>query len=279
MPPVPDPSESKDGLENFVYYPVASSVLKYIRKCIGSPNAFRPEGLTIVGPANNGKTWLLRKSVQDLHSELWIPRSDSIHQPIVFIRAPVKASRRKFFADLCGSVNAPYSAKMNIDVLSHRACLAMRDAGVRGIFIDEIQHLVAGTRNDCSALLDDIKELSCELGIPIIAAGTIRAYQAIKRDEQYLSRFPPIELPIWALDENFVALLRDLESRLCIQPGAIANPEVGELICIHSRGLLGRIIGIIKTAKEEAESDGSPEITADHINAAGFRDLPWGQAI
>lgn len=263
--------------EPFIEYPVGSAVVRHILKRVENPYRPRPEGLTIISPPHNGKTFLLRRSQSLLERKY--PRSEQgpVRIPTVYVKAPVKASRRKFFISLCETVRVPAPVRMPIDLVAHRAFKAMSDAGVRVIFIDELHHLVAGTQKDCETLLDDIKVLGDDLGIPMICAGTARAFQVISRDEQYLSRFPPVELPLWSLDEQFVGLLRGLEERLGVASGALANQQVGELIWTLSEGLLGRIVRIVNDAKANADQDGSPNIQIDHINRAGFIDLPWSK--
>lgn len=263
--------------ELFIEYPLGCSVVNHIVKLVERPYRLRPEGLTIISPSNNGKTFLMLKSINIITQKYLDSSSPSVHIPVVYIRAPVKANRRRFFANLCDKVRVPVSSRMQIDFLAYRAFNAMKDAGVKGVFIDELHHLVAGTKKDCGALLDDIKIIGDDLGIPVICAGTMRAYMAIEKDEQYLSRLPPIELPMWVLDEQFVGLLRSLELHLGIVSGIIANQQIGELIWTYSKGLLGRIIRIVIDAQDHAKQDGNTTILASHIKRAGSKDLPWSQ--
>ena len=65
------------------------------------------------------------------------------------------------------------------------------------MIVDEVHHLLAGTVREQRQSLNQLKFLSNELRMPVIALGTSEALYAMQADPQIASRFEPFALPRW----------------------------------------------------------------------------------
>lgn len=262
--------------ELYINYPLGTRILNCIYDRIDTGKNIRPEGMLIMADPDNGKSFILRKIYKDLQPNVCDP--EEIRQiPFVLVQAPVNACRSDLFRSMAKALFIPDAPQLSADKLRGRVRQAMVDAKVRALGVDELHHLVAGGVSKTRAVLDDLKTFSNELQIPIIAAGTSRAYLAIRDDDQYLSRMPPILLPRWPYDGTYIGLLTALEEGLHAPKAALANPQISELIWKHSKGLIGKTVRIAAGALGFAKAEGSESITENNINQAGFSDLPWYQ--
>ncbi|MBK8794004.1 MAG: TniB family NTP-binding protein [Holophaga sp.] len=142
--------------------------------------------------------------------------------------------------------------------------------------IDELHQLIAGGEMRKRIIIDELKALSNELKIALVAAGTSRALQVIRLDDQYLSRMPPVILPPWGLNRSYLGLLKALERRLPLREASmLTNRNLAELIYTHSKKTIGNTISLVLEATRLALSEGREQITEDLIKRAVSGDLPW----
>ncbi len=117
------------------------------------------------------------------------------------------------------------------------------------LIIDEINHILAGSRTSQQAFLNAIKGLATELQIVIIGAGIKDAYSAISSDKQLASRFEPAILPLWTMDDEYLRLLSSYESVLPLKkPSNLTDEAIAMKILSMSGGTIGEISRIIKKA-------------------------------
>ena len=74
--------------------------------------------------------------------------------------------------------------------------------GVRMLVIDDVQRALAGPPAKQRQLLNAIEHLGSELQIPIVAAGTPDAGNAIHADPQFAYRFDRAVLPRWTMSSD-----------------------------------------------------------------------------
>ena len=65
------------------------------------------------------------------------------------------------------------------------------------MIVDEVHHLLAGTVREQQQSLNQLKFLSNELRMPVIALDTSEALYAMQADPQIASLFEPFALPRW----------------------------------------------------------------------------------
>ncbi len=258
----------------WINHPWASEACRYLLDLIEEPNKFRPRGCLIVGHPDNGKSFLLRR-VAGLVSDHVKSSGLTLEISSVRMDAPVQANRRDLYRKLETGLRLPFDARLPWDILRQQVTKAIADSGAKVIFVDELQHLIAGGDLKKRTIMDDLKTWSHDSGIPVIAAGTEKAALVVETDDQYWDRLRPMEVPLWRLDENYLGLLGAFERVMKVPSGSFTNSKSSELIWKHSEMLIGRTVYVLNQALKIAQQSGSPSITDRHLNAAGFGHLTF----
>lgn len=258
----------------FIRYPVVSRILAHMTEIVFDPPKFRPEGMLLLSDPNNGKSCTLRKLASEVCAKAQASSPGS-HCPIVAVQAPVAGVRRDFYSALAKALCIPQPPRMPALMVRQRTMEALADARTLALCVDELHHIMPGGWARQRMILDDLKYISNELKLPVFLAGTAHAYALVSRDEQYLDRFRPVQMPRWNLDRDFVWLLRSIEQHLKAPEGSFTCKVHAELIWKHSRGLLGRVVDICEKAQQRSRYSPTGSITEVELNAAGFGDLPW----
>lgn len=258
----------------FIRYPLVTQVLGRMLDVVADSPRARPEGICLVADSNNGKTHTFRKFSDEVWAQFG-PDQGGSAIPVLSIQAPVNGVRKDLLGSLARSLRIPLPPRTNGDSIRYRILEAMDTAKVRAICVDELHHILPGGLYRQRVILDDLKCFGNELMIPVFLAGTAHAHHLVSRDDQYYDRFPPVGLPRWNLDRDFIRLLRAIEQRWQLAEGSFSTRVHSELIWKHSKGLLGRIFRICERTVRIARLTQSGLITAKEINMAGYIDLPW----
>jgi hypothetical protein len=262
----------------FVPYPLATRILRLLVSRVVHPNPFRPLGALLLGDPANGKSFLLR-ALRGQITEMFSDGSDPEVVPTVFFDAPSGATRYMLFNSLAEAVGVPLPSRGGPDRFLGKLLDALHGRQVKVILVDELNNLLSGPTNHQRRILDDLKTFSNKLGIPVIIAGTTRAFHAVQTDRQYLDRWPPLLLPNWAMGKDFLGLLLCLETEMGVAEGTYTAREPSELILKLSTGLIGRVVQVLNDSFQDAQESGSEGVTHEHIHRAGFTDLPWIQSL
>ncbi|RZK44312.1 MAG: hypothetical protein EOO61_04260 [Hymenobacter sp.] len=116
-----------------------------------------------------------------------------------------------------------------------------------------------------------IKTLSNELCIPLVCAGMPAAANAIQRDEQLRSRFPPERLPLWELDADYMNLLQSFELLLPLKkPSNLTQESLAIKILALTEGTIGEISILLKEAAITAIESGKEHITSSILKSTGY---------
>ena len=147
------------------------------------PKTHRMPNLLIVAETNNGKTALISHFVHQHPAQLSAPRTIS-RIPVMAVQAPPVPDERRFYQAILTLAYAPFRPSHNVAQLQSEALRLLATLKVRLLIIDEIHHLLGGPLLRQRSFLNVIKYLGNELQIPIVAAGTDDAFNAIQTDPQ-----------------------------------------------------------------------------------------------
>ena len=117
--------------------------------------------------------------------------------PVIAMEAPPVPDERRFYAEILRQVFTPFRASKSAGQLRYEVLRLLATVEVKLLIIDEIQHVLAGPLLKQRQFLNVIKHLGNELQIPIVAAGTQDAFNAIQTDPQLANRFEPAVLRRW----------------------------------------------------------------------------------
>ena len=119
--------------------------------------------------------------------------------------------------------------------------------------------------------MNALKTLNNKLFIPIVLLGTKNALQAVGTDVQIISRFPPVTLPKWRLDRDYLSLLASIEKTLPLKKASnLASKELGPKILDLSEGSIGDIVDLVNKTAIRAIETAAERITAKEIAECGF---------
>jgi hypothetical protein len=104
---------------------------------------------------------------------------------------------------ILAQVFAPFRPSKTAGNLQFEVVQLLSTVGVKMLIVDEIQHVLAGPMLRQRHFLNVIKYLGNELQIPIVAAGTHDAFNAIQTDPQLSNRFEPALLRRWTLTDEY----------------------------------------------------------------------------
>ena len=151
------------------------------------------------------------------------------------------------------------------------------------MIVDEVHHLLAGSVREQRQSLNQLRFLSNELRMPVVALGTSEALYAMRADLQIASRFEPFALPRWhesaALREFVVGFGRLLPLH---KPSPFGDKAMIQKLMVHSGGLTGKITTLLAQAAELAIRQKTESISLDLLMdaaAAGIFKLPAEQEI
>lgn len=251
-------------------YPRADTHIKRILRFATMPRVDRmPCGL-IFGPSNNGKTTLLLQFESEI-SKLPLDLEPGMVQTWVRILAPSHADETRLYLEILTALHAPMARTSTSRELAKDALFHLRSAGVQLLIIDELQHLITGTRTAIRVTMNAIKNLSTDLKMSVVGSGLPTAYNAILADPQLENRFYPMELPCWTYGDDFKQLLTRLESRLLLRhPSNLASTSLAKVIHTRTTGLLGEVTEFLRSATECALREGKESLTTRELSAADY---------
>src|SRR5450631_2620443 len=149
------------------------------------------------------------------------------------------------------------------DSCSTKCCACSRPSRSSCSSSTEIQHVLAGPLLKQRQFLNVIKHLGNELQIPIVAAGTQDAFNAIQTDPQLANRFEPAVLRRWTIGEDYLRLLASFEVALPLeQRSGLVEPALALKILSLSEGTIGEISALLCRAAIDAIESETEQITS-----------------
>ena len=110
------------------------------------------------------------------------------------------------------------------------------------MIIDEVHHLLAGSVREQRQLLNQLKFITNELRMPIVALGTSEALYAMQTDPQIASRFESFSLPKWRESPEFREFVVSFGRLLPLEkPSPLADKAIIQKLMGLSSGLTGKV--------------------------------------
>lgn len=261
-------------------YPLAQQIMDTLTCLLRKPSRPRMPNLLLVGDSNNGKTTIIRRFA-NLCGRVTQQENGNPSLPILVVEAPPTANERELYVHILERLLAPYRSTDPVVKLRYQVIHLCRACQVRMMIIDEFHSLLAGTPIKQREMMNAIKLLCNELGIPIVGVGTRDAVRILHTDPQHASRFDVVQLPLWKVDIEFQRLLTDFEKILPLKfPSKLHQPLLAQQLHAISGGNLGNLHEHLIGCTEYAISSGLEKIDADVIgkikrqkSTGGVREL------
>lgn len=262
-------------MDRWIGYARADASIEALEELLAFPQRTRMPNMLLVGPTNNGKTMIVEK-FRRVHPPIDAADSESrvASVPVLSVQMPSGPDESRFFATILDELGMPYENRARLIALQDTALRTMRLTGVRMLIIDELHNLLSGSRSQQRRLLNLLRWLGNELRIPLVGVGTGEALQAINSDDQLVSRFEPLILPLWTEGDAYRRLLGTLEAALPLRrPSNLTDPALSAKILAAAEGVLGEVISIIVRAAVLAVKTKAEAISARLIDDIRFIPL------
>lgn len=257
--------------DRWVGYTAASKALDELDDLRNFPKNLRPNNILLVGGSGNGKSSIL-EYFANRHPILATSEGKPV-VPVLKIEMPSKPDESEFWSLILWTLGISHREGDRAAHKKRQAKSAMVNANVQMLALDEFNN-VAEAGRATSDLLAAIRNLSNELRIPIVAAGTDKAINALNLDPQLKSRFEPIGLPRWRLNREYLGFLASYEQLLPLaKPSDLAQPEVARALFAMAGDTVGQNVKLLRRAAVAAIETGSEQITAKLLN-----ELNWTRA-
>jgi hypothetical protein len=172
-----------------------------------------PFGATVIAPSGCGKTALMTCIARA------IPSSHLLQDDMRSVNVAAEANAT--VGHLVGKLlrKLGYPAAIRASTLYEQSSLissALRERGVKVLFIDEFQHVCRGKRNlSATAITDWIKQLADDGGVVVILLGTRELRPLAEMNDQLSSRAPAhFELREFERNEEWVGLLKEISTNV-----------------------------------------------------------------
>jgi Bacterial TniB protein len=254
----------------WIRYSRAEEITARLDRLLQLPTTHRMPNLLIVGETNNGKTALVNHFLAQHRAQLGASGTPSCI-PIVAVQAPPLPDERRFYQAILAQVFAPFRPSKTAGNLQFEVVQLLSTVGVKMLIVDEIQHVLAGPMLRQRHFLNVIKYLGNELQIPIVAAGTHDAFNAIQTDPQLSNRFEPALLRRWTMTDEYLRLLASFEVALPLERHSrLAELPLARKILGLCEGTIGEIAALLTGAALVAIERGTEQITSSVLDDCGY---------
>lgn len=131
------------------------------------------------------------------------------------------------------------------------------------LILDEFNNSLTGQANQRQQMYNALKGLSNSLRRPIVLTGTYQALTALRSDTQLQNRFPPVVLPKWELNRDYLQLLTSFEALMPLKrDSGLASEKLAPLLLSMADRNIGELKNLLILAFEEAIATGEERITA-----------------
>jgi hypothetical protein len=256
--------------DKWIGYKAAMTLIDILEDKFDEPEQIRPEGLLIYSDYNNGKTAILRK-FYDMHKIQFdhVNEEDEIiHEiPIIYVQAPTSPNPGDLYSRILTELCVPHNRNEKVIEKERLVKHYLSKLNTKMVLVDEIHSALTGNLNKQRSFVDVLKQLSNQLSLSIILAGTLEAHSALSIKGETNSRFPSIELPIWSNNKKFRSFVATYETCLPLKEASnlVDDPILLDKLYNQSEGLIGKTVNILKKAAVKAISSGREKIILEDI--------------
>lgn len=260
--------------DRWVSYTAAQAALDELDNLRTYPKNLRPNNILIVARSGNGKSSII-EYFANRHPILMAEDGSPI-MPVLRIAIPETPDESEFWSDILWTLGISHREGDRAPVKKRQAKAAILYAKVQMLVIDELNNVTQAGR-EAPFLLAAIRSLSSDLRLPIAAAGTQQAINALNLDPQLKSRFEPIGLPRWLLNKEYLQFLASYEQLLPLaKPSDLASRQVAPVLYAMAGDTIGQTVKLLRRAAIAAIESGSEQITPELLKGLGWKsDSDW----
>ena len=254
--------------DRWVGYTAAIKALDELDDLRNFPKNLRPNNILLVARSGNGKSSIIDYFVK--RHPMGATEEGKLVVPVLKVEMPSKPDESEFWSLILWILGISHREGDRAAHKKRQAKSAMVYANVQMLALDEFNNVAEAGRATAD-LLAAIRNLSNELRIPIVAAGTEKAINALNLDPQLKSRFEPIALPKWSLDKEYLSFLASYEQLLPLaKPSKLIERELATTVFSMAGNTIGQTVKLLRRASVAAIESGTEQITLDLL-----KSLEW----
>ena len=254
--------------DRWVGYTRATQIIKQLDELLIYPKTLRMPNLLLVGRSGNGKSSILERFGG--RHPIQITATGSPIAPLLHIEMPETPDETELWSTILWALGISHREKDPASIKKRQVKSALQYASVRLLVIDEFNNLTNAGKK-AADLLAAIKGLSNDLKIPIVAAGTQAAINALNSDPQMKSRFEPAALDRWRLDNEYLRFLAIYERLLPLaEPSELDSRLLAPTIYGMAGETIGATVKLLKAAACRAVESGR-----ERIDEQILKNLAW----
>lgn len=247
--------------------------LNAARWLLEGPRRTRTTGLLVTGEVGSGKTTLAK-----LIKRTYPVSAGSREEPVIMITLTGARHMRTVYGRILEALHGPVKADHHTSDRELAALRLLRSVQCRGLIVDEVQDVLAGSLNEQRRTLDGLKYIMNEVQLPIVAMGTPAAAEAFRADKHMEKRFDRLTLPTWTVGPELAALLTSVSRIIPLRRRShLATGDIMDFLVKEGEGSLHDMMTLVRHAAVQAVLSGSERIVLDDLRSA--RTLPSMEAI
>lgn len=252
--------------DKWVNHDIGSQIRNKIKSSLFLPRNSQATCMIVVGVGGAGKSSLLDRVIKDCDS---LAQRQGTAPPYIEIRLSPEPTLANNIKTLCEQFGVSVT-QVRKDTLPIQLALLIKARGVKGLLIDEFNHLLALNRVEMRKNLNFFKILSGPpMSLDIIGFGTHEALNAINMDIQLSSRFQIFELEQWRHDEEFRSFLASYEKFIPLhQPSNLASRDIMNFLTAKIESTTRNVVNRLKWAAMLAIVEGTEKIDLDNLGRA-----------
>ncbi len=230
----------------FIRHSKAEAIFKMLDELFYAPREDRMQSYLFAGDGNMGKTYTIKRYIKMKNNQ------DDLNDiqtkiPVLYVLAPVKANYKVLYDNILTALQVPFRTTDSDTQKEVKIATYIEDFQVKMLIIDEVHNGLTGSANQQKEFTNAIKNLSNILRIPIVLVGVGEAVSLVDRDHQLKSRFKPIKIKNWEIDDEFRAFLKSVELTLPLKEKSYIYTDGKFVTKIHqvTNGITGDVISII----------------------------------
>ena len=193
--------------------------------------------------------------------------------PVIYCVVPADPTENKLSECILEAIGVPQKERSSVKppLLARRF---MNTNKVRMLILDEIQHVnLARTGKKTSVILDAIKVIGNNLGIPVVCGGTRKVCQLLLDEDKALHRrfVSPEEPDLYSQKEDLFELLKVIEPTIGLKRAkSLTTDSMVDVIAENNNGTIDSIYIALRSAAQYAIETGE-----EHIHENTFSDMGW----
>ena len=251
--------------DRWVAYPGALDAISLLDDLHDHPRSMRMPNLLIVARSGNGKSSIL-EYFENRHPAMVNSEGHPV-TPVIAVEMPSDPTPSSMYSAILWRMAIGHRETDSAKVKCRQVEDILRYAHVRMLLLDEFNN-VADAGREARNILSAVRSLSNKLKIPIAAAGTQSAINALNQDPQLKSRFQPFALRAWKLDMKYLQFLASYERLLPLHhPSNLTSEALATLIHRLCGEAIGETVKLLKAAAMQAIKSGTEKITPEIVSS------------